>query len=255
MHCFCTIGLYLCALKIIIVMDREQLYEEFITNCENSEPIQFPGQGNPNKDILIIGKESTDVTDSLISEKIRLCRDRIMRDAPRIIDTSNDTWMNYQHLCDMIYQRKSNYPDYWDFEKECAFTTELNNNPSKKTTHPNKKTKKAIEQRLKLFKSSNFIQSFPIVILACSNYITNQGEGNERQIDSTFNVEYDGEHNGGKHKFTSMNWFFTHHNVVDTKYFKAGEKLVIHTRQLSQNIKEDMLIDMAKVIRKHLGIE
>ena len=236
-------------------MDREQLFEEFITNCENSKPIQFPGQGNPNKDILIIGKESTDVTDGLILDKIRLCRDKIMRDAPREIKQSNDTWMNYQHLCDLIYRRKSNYPNYWDFEKECAFTTELNNNPSKRTSNPNKETKKAIAKRLKLFKESDFIQSFPVVILACSNYITNHGEGDNRQIDGTFNVEYDGENNGGEHYFTSMNRFFTHHNIVDTKFFKAGEKLVIHTRQLSQNIKEDMLIDMAKVIRKHLRIE
>lgn len=235
-------------------MDREKFFEDFLTMCEHSKPYkQFPGQGNPNKDILIVGKESTDVIDSLITDKINLCRNKQWRDAPRKIDTSNDTWMNYQHLCDLIYGRMSNYSDYWDFEKECAFTTELNNNPSKTTSNPNKETKRAIANRLELFKDSDFIQSFPVVILACSNYITNQGVGNDRQIDSTFDVEYDV--NGGEHYFTKMNKFFTHHNKVDTKFFKAGEKLVIHTRQLSQNIKEDMLIDMAKVIRKHLKIE
>lgn len=42
-----------------------------------------------------------------------------------------------------------------------------------------------------------------------------------------------------------MNWFFTHFNNDKTK-------LVIHTRQLSANVKTDLLKDMGKVIREHL---
>lgn len=226
-------------------MDREKLFEEFIKECETQKPrMQFCGQGNPNKDILIVGKESTAVRDNLILDNIKLCKDKRLRDAPREIDSTNDTWGNYQQLCDLVYCRKSNYSTMWDFEKECAFTTELNNNPSKKALIPNKKTRISIAERLELFKKSKFIQSFPVVVLACSNYIINKDDN--RQIDCTFGVTYDGDEKG-KYYYSPFNWFYTHHN-------EDKSKLVIHTRQLSQNVMCQMMVDMAKVIRDHLGI-
>ena len=94
-------------------------------------------------------------------------------------------------------------------------------------------------------------------MLACGGYVKNQGEGDERQIDITFGVEYDGDEIGryskeNRKEYSTGNWFYTHHNKVDTKYFKAGEKLVIHTRQLSGAINEELFEDMAVIIREHL---
>lgn len=228
-------------------MDREKLFEEFLEECKKNN--QICGQGNPNADIIIIGKESTDTNENLIREKIRLCRDKKHRDAPRPIDPMNKTWFYYQKLFDEIYHRKSDYPDKWDFEK-LAFTTEMNNIPSKHSCLT-KEIKDGINKRLKFFKDSDFIQSFPVIILACSNYISND-ETNGFRINETFNVKYDDEigedgHQKGEHKYSKGFWFYTHHS-------EEKQKLVIHTVQLSQ-IQEKMIEDMAKVIRKHLNLD
>ena len=225
-------------------MNREKLFEEFLEKCENNQ--QMCGQGNPNANILIIGKESTDTSEALIRDKIRLCRDKKNRDAPRDINPQNKTWVYYQKLLDEIFHRKSDYPDKWDFEK-LAFTTEMNNIPSKHS-HPTKEIKDGINKRLEFFKDSRFIQSFPVVILACSDYIRND-ETSGFRINETFNIEFDnkvGEDGSpqGEHKYSKGFWFYTHHS-------KDKQKLVIHTVQLSQ-IQDEMIKDMAKVIRDHL---
>ena len=66
-----------------------------------------------------------------------------------------------------------------------AFCTELNNVCARHSADAPKDT---IESKLKLFKEAKFIQSFPVVILACGSYIVNQG--NNRQIDDTFGVTF-----------------------------------------------------------------
>ena len=38
-------------------MDREKLFEDFLTQCKSKSREEICGQGNPNADILIIGKE------------------------------------------------------------------------------------------------------------------------------------------------------------------------------------------------------
>ena len=215
-------------------MDREELFEAYLNDCEKNNPIQFPGLGNPNKDILIIGKESTAVSNNHIREFINLCRDKDLRDKPRL-----------------IYKRQSNYTDYWDFERECAFTTEMSNIPSKHS-HLTKKIKEGIDIRIEFLKQSKFIQSFPVVILACSNYIRND-EASGYTINETFGVKFDNEPKAdgrpiGAHvDYPKGFWYFTHHS-------NDGKKLVIHTIQLSQFYKP-MLEDMAEEIRKHLNIK
>ena len=134
----------------------------------------------------------------------------------------------------------------WDFEKY-AFTTELNPRESKRTSHPGKKTRDAIAERLKLFRKSDFIQTFPVVILACSDYIVNQGVGEERQIDTTFGVKYE-----SLTRFTEYNKFFIHRGEY-TYHGETIKKLVIHTRNLSQNLKKELLPSMAQEIREHLN--
>lgn len=81
-----------------------------------------------------------------------------------------------------------------------------------------------------------------MIILACSNYI--QNNDNIREIDKIFGVTYDGD-DVGRFLFNKGNWFYTHHDA-------SGRKLVIHTRQLSADVKDDMLKEMAKIIKKHL---
>ena len=49
----------------------------------------------------------------------------------------------------------------------------------------------------------------------------------------------------GKHHYDACNWFFTHHSA-------DGKRLVIHTRQLSNSVKPELLEDMRKEINVHL---
>ena len=221
-------------------MDREKLFEEFINECAN-KPLKFCGQGNPNADILIIGKESTDTSDtieSIICRNIELCRNKMERDAPRPIYPKNKTWANYQDLLDEIYNRKSDYDDKWDFEKY-AFTTELSSIPRKKSNYS--EAKPSIKDRLRFFEKSEFIKSFPVVILACGGYIKNNYK--VREIDDTFHVVYCKEY-GSKE---SRNRFWTHIDKKDPR------KLVIHTRQFSNGISKDLVKQMAEVIKTHLN--
>lgn len=224
-------------------MDREELFEKYINECDKT-PKYFCGQGNPNADILIIGQESTDTRESLVCDNIRLCRDKKERDAPRPIDPKNKTWANYQILLDEIYNRKSDYPDKWDFEKY-AFTSELSSIPRKQNNYSDAKS--SIQNRLRFFEESIFIQSFPVIILACSNYIRNNHKN--REIDNTFHVEFCQVYGSKENK----NRFWTHFDDRN-----SPRKLVIHTRQFSLRYmnnedKEWLIKEMASVIRDHLA--
>lgn len=215
-------------------MDREDLFKEFLEECKNRK--EWIGQGNPNADILIIGQESTDTSEDALNRNIELCRNKMERDAPRPIDPKNRTWDYYQDLLDKICQRKSDYADKWDFEK-FAFTTELSGMPRKK--HNYKEAKPFIIERLTFFEKSEFIKSFPVIILACGGYIRNDEK--VREIDDTFHVEFYQVY-GSKE---SKNRFWTHIDKNNPK------KLVIHTRQFSNGISYDLIDKIAAVIRDH----
>ena len=215
-------------------MDREKIFEKFLEDCKNRK--EWCGQGNPNADILIIGQESTDISEEALIRNIMLCRDKKDRDAPRPIDPKNKTWANYQELLDEIYFRKSEY-NKWDFEK-FAFTTELSSTPRKQ--HNYKEAKPSIKERIVFFKDSDFIQDFSVIILACGGYIKNDDK--VREIDNIFHVEFCKEY-GSKE---SKNRFWTHIDKKDPR------KLVIHTRQFSNGISKDLIKEMASVTREHL---
>ena len=216
-------------------MDREKLFEEFINECEK-EPLTLCGQGNPNADILIIGKESTDISEKSLVQNIERCRNKMERDAPRPINPKNKTWANYQYLLDEIYQRKSDYDDKWDFEKY-AFTTELSSTPRKNSKYS--EAKSSIQDRLRFFEKSKFIQDFPVIVLACGGYIRNNDK--VREIDDTFHVTF-----SKRYDYSTGNWFCTHYDDTNPK------RLVIHTRQLSNGVSYEMIDKMASVIRDHL---
>lgn len=226
-------------------MDREVLFEEFINECEKNN--QICGQGNPNADILIIGQESTDTREDALILNIERCRNKMDRDAPRPIDPKNKTWANYQELLDEIYCRKSEFIDKWDFEKY-AFTTELSSISRKNSNYT--EAEPSIKDRLRFFEASKFIKSFPVVILACGGYIKNNDK--VREIDDTFHVEFDGEHNGRHKSEQGKLWFTTHHSKSDAR------KLVIHTWQFSlghtlPGEKKWLMDKLPTIIKDHLS--
>ena len=249
-------------------MKKERLFKEYIKACLDKD--QICGLGNPDADILIIGQEHFAPQDDLSDEKWKelllknynFCNQYDINanyikpkgdidDSGRLI-RRNPTWCNYQDLLDSVYCRHSRQPNMLDFEYY-AFTTELNSKPKPTSNATNKKEKQEvynrISERLILLRESEFIKTFPVIILACGPYVVNQKEKGLLQINDTFNVVYDEElgPNGipeGWHQKGKM-WFTTHHNPNDKT------KLVIHTWQLSRKNKA-LLNEMAGIIRYHL---
>jgi hypothetical protein len=214
------------------------------------------GTGNPNAQILYIGKESAIVDDNYEGRKwydknatdwqnhienntceilsYPIPKDHIFR---REKSWGKNTWSKYQKLTDHIFEKEEK-PHHIDFLKN-VFTTEINDAPNKNTSTANKSK---LNERKSLLKESDFIQNFPVVVLACSNYIKNNDD--LREIDKIFGVKYEAEF--PKKLYNKTNWFFSHYNEDRTK-------LVIHTRQLSADVKADLLSDIGEVIRGHLN--
>ena len=162
----------------------------------------------------------------------------------RIYQNSTPTWSSYQRLIEKALgeRKKRVLQGDKDFEFD-AFTTELNNEakPSSRVKGKEEREKltERIEVRLKLFKHSDFIKSFPVIILACGGYIRNDDK--VREIDDTFHVTF-----SKRYDYSTGNWFCTHYDDMDPK------RLVIHTRQLSNGVSYKMIDEMASVIREHL---
>ncbi|WP_298262596.1 hypothetical protein [uncultured Lutibacter sp.] len=228
-------------------------FETFVNNCIIEK--QFVGTGNPNSNILFVGKESAINQNDIISMNWYLSnadewKTRILNKKSDtyeyLVDENHklrknwgkNTWSKYQKLTDEIYQTKTQ-PYYVDFLKN-VFTTEMNDSPSEKTAFANKDS---INDRKLLFKNSSFIQSFKVVVLACSDYFTNNDS--IREIDDTFGVSYIGDKKG-KYYYSKGNWFFIHKNLEKSK-------IVIHTRQLSTNVNNQLLQDMGNVINEFIN--
>lgn len=258
----------------------------FKTLVEKSSEKTFIGLGNPNAKILIVGKEvSTDISSKKaieiqnaitykrnrgdwrinISSKIsqenvenwtfdEKAKGEDIKNNPlfafkgAIKKRTSNTWKKYQKLHDCIFQgeidRNTSIPLTF---QEDFFITEMSNIPSPKTKDAQSKKEFKVElaKRKEEFFKSSYIQNFPVIVLACSNYIWNTNK--ERQIDDIFGVEFDFDqkHSKGEYVFTKRNRFWTHYNQDATK-------LVIHTRQLSNNVSDEMLVEMGKIIKQHL---
>lgn len=241
-------------------MNRDELFKQFIKDCRDAH--QICGAGNPNSNILLVGQEhyapkpinKEEDWIRYLNDNYKYCEERTSWK----VENKSKTWYYYQRLVDKAVGREFKRSKTRDFE-EFAFTTELNSEakPSSKIEGENKDQRKKkkgqlqerIAQRLELFKQSGFIQSFPVIVLACGPYLVNKKETGLLQINNTFNVRFDEELNErgipvGWHKNGKM-WFATHHNPQDPA------KLVIHTWQLSRpNLA--LLDEMAEIINSHL---
>ena len=237
--------------------NRISYFQEYIDTC--AKQCQYVGQGNPLSDILIIGMEPAIITSSpteviknnikneqyVISNSVDL--EKLVKDKKSF--KGNHTWKVYQKLINRVFDFSDNKP-FIDFEKY-AYTTEMNNwvSKSKIINSKNRKYFNAILlERQELFKNSNFIQDFPVVILACGDYIDNNGvDRRERRIDYTFGVEFDSD---GEHVILSPRGkqykYWVHHSL-------DRRRLAIHTRQLSGCIPNSFLDDIADTIKYHLG--
>jgi hypothetical protein len=228
--------------------------ESFKSFVYNGVDKYYIGTGNPNAQILFIGKESALASDNTIGLNwyFRNANDwqtHISNNTCEILEYEiepthvlrkgwgRNTWSKYQKLSDYIREKKPTRfkVDFLNY----IFTTEINDSPEKNTYNADKSS---LINRKELLKKSDYIQGFPVIVLACSNYIKNNEEA--REIDNIFGVTYDGDETG-KYWYSKGNWFFTHHN-------DDRSRLVIHTRQLSADVKDELLKDLGTVIREHL---
>ncbi len=229
----------------------------------------FIGTGNPNSKILIIGKEiSTDEEKGKNKdlEKQNLiyfnknCEDwkKNLKQHIKQVDIPNwecgnkennpiyafkglqikdiksagHTWRKYQKLNNYIFDKGENKSINF---QENFFITEMSVLSSKTTRSAQKKKdfKFKLQERKNSFFKSDFIQSFPVVILACSNYI------NGEEIESIFDVKFDKQYGQPRQKY------WTHLNA-------KKDKLVIYTRQLSANVTNNLIIGIANEVKAFL---
>lgn len=257
---------------------RMENFEVFLNDCKDKERREICGLGNPRSNILLVGQEfyspkPKESFDDILEENYDYCKYLIKGDLPyKIYDghiiydiyikergfrdvngkyKRNNTWCNYQALINKILNKPSYVKGRLDFE-QFAFTTELSSVP-KPTSTPKDKVEREqvlsrVSKRLELFSRSQFIQDFPVIILACGWYIKNQGEGKSRQIDNTFGVRFDNKPNSQREPegwfSDGKMWFTTHYNEEKTK-------LVIHTWQVSRYSKE-LWNQMAIIVNEHL---
>ena len=232
-------------------MDRSELFTRFVNVCDKEN--QWVGQGNPLSDILIVGKEpaiQSDDDKKDIRDNIRWNLNGLESGKYHVVQVKRSdckgghTWQKYQTLIDYIYKGELSNSETLDFESR-VLTTEANNTVSKRTFN----AKKAFEERKKMFILSecDFIRNFPVTILACGNYYTNNDK--IREIDTIYDVTFDVE--GGERVMFSHKGkpykFWIHHNA-------DRSRLLIHTRQLSTDIPNDFLEAIAKEIKMHLGL-
>lgn len=256
-------------------MEYLESFKNEVLHCNNCGI--YIGSGNPNSKILIIGKETaTDVENKANRDEhyVRFQREGLEDfnqnaykwklntknpvDAHSLPDwiggkdspiNSNPlfpfkslqvrqlkeghTWRKYQKLHDLVFFNNISLSKEKEFNFHNEFfLTEMNNSPAKFTKDADRR---GIPNRKQYFKESAFFQSFPVVVLACSNYI------NGDEIKDIFKVSFDRQCGKGKQLF------WTHYN-------SDRPKLVIHTRQLSTNVSNDLLIEIANEISRFLKL-
>ena len=93
----------------------------------------------------------------------------------RSVSGTSKTWYNYQKLMDKVRGLKRSKEDLLDFHDVC-FTSELSTICAKKSNEVDEEERKdSISRRAgksNAFFSSNFFQTFPIVIIASKSYIS-----------------------------------------------------------------------------------
>ncbi len=252
-------------------MERITLFKEMLVQAEINN--FYIGTGNPNADILIIGKEIS--VDPKIDKGNMQCQtemsNNIMhwkRDVGKnqkdienyngsnysplypykgqklIINNNKNggtsrTWYNYQKLYNLIYP-ENKIEGIINFH-EGVFITELNDSPSPKTRDANKDS---LAKRKLFIKESQFFKSFKVVLIAGLGYF--KIKVGENEIEDIFYVKFTDEK---KIKDFPKQKYWVHQGI-------SLPKLLINTRQLSMYVTNELLEEIAEEIKKSLhGLE
>jgi hypothetical protein len=229
-------------------MKAHDLIEKTINQC--IEHKQYFGLGNPNAKILFVGKEAgMDKNDvafhgSPASWKTNDYSKRFI--AKGHVKHGRHTWQKYQKLYDLILERLGKLEEIPPRQAdeitfvEHVFTTELSNLHAKTTneakTHPD--FAKALKERKENFWQSEFIDSFPIILIAANdNKYIETVPGEVCQIFHVDFVKLDETENAEKL------WI---HYANDKS--KVHPRLLIHTRQLTNGASTKLLEKIADIV-------
>jgi hypothetical protein len=209
----------------------------------------FVGFGNPNSKILIMGKEKGFDESNLpqlqyesienpnewknyIDNNVSFNKTKFY-DSEHYINAfrpyygkmkGGHTWNKYYTLLKSIYpQIQKNENEFLDY----AFLSEINFEPSKLSKIKSFNN----SERIELLKN-DYYKSFNVIICACANYLT------DNQIEEIFDVKFESDLSSHNEKL---------------KIFKNDNRILINTRQLSMNIKNDYLIRISEVAKKYLS--
>lgn len=224
-------------------MNYSKEFNKLIDDCEQNN--QYVGLGNPNANLLIVGKEAGMPIGSKLThgnaeswkKKNEYHKSYFPKEEK--LKNGNHTWQKYQLLYEKIV-KESKKQDYEITFVENVFTTELSN-LSAPTTNEAKKIKNFKEnlvKRKKKFWNNDFIQKFPIVIITSSDnqYIeTYQGE-----VCELFDVNFHEEIT-----FNQSGKIWVHYADKDKKTYP---KLVIHTRQLTNGASNELIERIAEIV-------
>ena len=232
------------------MIDYPPKFKQFLDCCSdkcNGSDLAdnlYIGRGNTASPVLFVGKEP--------SGEDGFSRLSFWRHGSELKKQENNEplpaqhmWRNYQRLFECVKDGHYNpHPEKIDFE-EYIFTSEMSGMVST-TTNIARKLPGFVEQlqwRKDNFFTDEFFKSFPVVVLACGDYLRNDGHKGLWEINRIFDVTFDKDN--GLHEFLPCSNFYCHHS-------SDGSRLVIHTRNLSSGVNGKMLIEMDRVIHEHL---
>jgi hypothetical protein len=245
-------------------MNRKKLFVEMLNQAKEQQ-FGYIGTGNPEAKILIVGKECAfdPIKDSQEMEKYKKNLSLWERDKHKeVIDIpsrnweehysplypykgqkmkirrkgtkadcpTSSTWYYYQKLHNRIFDENTGKINF----HEKIFITELNDSPSKKTKDADTTS---ILKRKEFIKNSLYFKEFPVVILAGVGYYIHNDIHND--IEDIFDVEFCEEKYAGNKKSQP---YWTHWNESKTK-------LVVNTRQLSMCVSDQLLEEIAEIIK------
>lgn len=208
----------------------------------------FVGFGNPNSKILLIGKEkgfdesniqqlqfesieNPNEWKKYIDNKIELNKTKFY-ESEHYINAfrpyfgkmkGGHTWNKYYTLLKNIYPEIQKYEnEFLDY----TFISEVNFQPSRLSKIKSFNNTERIELLEK-----EYFKSFNVIICACADYLT------DFQIENIFDVKFEKDLSNPNEKL---------------KVYKNNSRILINTRQLSMNIKNDYLTRIAEIAKEYI---
>ncbi len=230
-------------------MERiKESFKSLVNDCIANQPNTYIGIGDyENAVILFVGKEGSaeekshdEISSAEDWKKVidgETCGRKTSESSDKYKYPDRCTWGKYQKLHDYIHpEYKHTAPTGVNFT-ERIFATEMSDVRCKNTGTAQKNP--MFEERLRIrkenFFKTDFIQSFPVVVLACSDYISKE------EICCIFGVEDSCK----KEVISSKSSFQIYYNPEHTK-------MVVHTRQLSGSLPDRLLKEIGGKIREFM---